>query len=125
MKTRPIIMALLLSLSLARPGTAGAVDSDVQEPEFVYDDHDNRDPFWPLVNSQGIIINYEKDLLITDMVLEGIFLEDGGRSVAIVNGQVLQVNDAIGPFVVAEIQAERVVLQRGQERFALKLKKEE
>lgn len=93
--------------------------------DFIYADHEKRDPFWPLINSKGIIVNYEKDLLITDLVLEGIMLGEDGKNIAIINGGILQVNDTVGVFEVREVRANMVILQKGQERYTLKLKKEE
>ncbi|MFA5260350.1 MAG: hypothetical protein WC450_03890, partial [Candidatus Omnitrophota bacterium] len=68
--------------------------------DHVYDSHDRRDPFWPLVNSKGMIISLEKDLLATDLILEGIYVGDAGKNVAIINGKILQKGESIGVFTV-------------------------
>ena len=39
---------------------------------FVYDDHGKRDPFAPLVSSAGMVVTYDEDLAVNDLVLEGI-----------------------------------------------------
>ena len=92
---------------------------------FVYDDHGKRDPFWRLVSPSGAVLNYDSDLLITDMVLEGIIADPSGKSVAIINSMVVKPNDKIGLFVVSEIEQDKVILNKGEESFVLKLKKEE
>ena len=38
---------------------------------FVYDDHGKRDPFVPLVSSAGMVVTYDEDLSVNDLVLEG------------------------------------------------------
>ena len=96
-----------------------------EEASFVYDDHGRRDPFWRLVSPSGAVLNYDSDLLISDMVLEGIIADPSGKSVAIINSMVVKPNDKIGLFVVSEIEQDKVILNKGEESFVLKLKKEE
>lgn len=104
-------------------------DTPAEKPEKmdpVYDDHGRRDPFWSLVDAQGIIINYDKkDLAITDLLLEGIMMGHAGDNLAIVNGNIVRTGDTIGAFVVERIDFNAVFLKRGPERFSLRLKKEE
>ena len=96
------------------------------QPRFVYDDHGKRDPFLPLVDSNGFIITYEDNLLLTDLVLEGIILGgDDNTNLAIINGKVLKKGDKIGPFIVLNISAKSVLLGKGKRKFDLKLKKGE
>jgi hypothetical protein len=92
---------------------------------FVYDDHRSRDPFSPLVTPSGAIITQDKDLVVTDMILEGIMTEGGGKNIAIINGRIVGKNDTIGTFVVIRIEKDIVILQKGQKIYSLKLKKEE
>lgn len=92
---------------------------------FVYDDHGKRDPLWPLVNSSGIIVNYEKEVLVSDLILEGIIGGADGENMAIINGRVIQAPDKIGEFHVQEITEHAVILYKDEQRFELKLKKEE
>ena len=92
---------------------------------FVYDDGGRRDPFWPLVNSNGAILNYESEFLITDLALEGIMAGTDGGNMAIINGRVLRANDSIGQFVVGDIAEDSIILRKGKQKFELKLKKGE
>lgn len=92
---------------------------------FLYDDHGRRDPLWPLVTSSGAVMNYETEVFVSDLVLEGIIVEADGNNLAIVNGTVVKRNDAVGQYTVSEISANAVVLMKGQEKFTLRLKKEE
>ena len=96
-----------------------------QEQDFVYEDHGKRDPFWSLVSSTGAIINYDNDILISDMILEGIIAGTDGKNLAIINSTIVKPNDKVGPFVVEKIEANKVFLRKEQESFELKIKKEE
>ena len=108
------------------PGVARAENSAVgKEEPFIYDDHAKRDPFWKLIGTRGMIVSYDNDIQAADMVLEGIMVEPGGESAAIINGNIIKVGDKLGLFVVKEIQTNIVILEKGQELVKLQLKKEE
>ncbi len=96
-----------------------------EEKPFVYDDHGYRDPFWQLVTPSGMIMNYEKNLSILDLTLEGIMAGKGNNNLAIINGQVVKKNGHIGQFLVVEINKDSVILAQDEQRFELKLIKEE
>lgn len=93
-------------------------------PEFSYNDHDKRDPFWPLVSPTGELIDYEKGFQLTDLKMEGIMVADNGKNLAIINGKVIKENDRLGPVTVIEIKKDMVILSNGQQRFELRMKKE-
>ncbi len=93
---------------------------------FTYDDHGRRDPLWPLVSPTGNIIDYEKkEFQFTDLKLEGIISGPGDKNLAIINGQILKINDQVGSFVVTNIGKDGVILMKDQREFTLELKKEE
>lgn len=123
-----IFLSLVLVLMVL--GTAVAQNvQDVQDEQsqkpFVYDDNGRRDPLWPLVNSNGAILNYESEFLITDLALEGIMVGTDGENLAIINGRVLKANDSIGQFAVERIAGDSIILKKGKQKFELKLKKGE
>ncbi len=118
-----ILLAVIIVLS-PLASYAGNSTSGKDAP-FIYDDHGKRDPFWKLIGARGSIVNYDNDIQASDMVLEGIMAEPGGESVAIINGNIIKVGDKLGLFVVKEIQANVVILEKGQENIKLQLKKEE
>ncbi len=89
-----------------------------------YDAHGKRDPFWPLVNPSGVIINYETEYAITDLSLEGIVAGAQG-SIAIINGKIVKQNDAVGQYTVTKIGSQDVELKKGDQTYHLKLKKGE
>lgn len=93
------------------------------QENFVYDDHGKRDPFVPLVSSAGMVVTYDEDLSVNDLVLEGIVADATGNNAAIVNGKVVKAQDQIGPYVVDLIAVDHVEFLKGSERYILKLKK--
>ena len=98
----------------------------IAEPEsFTYNDKGKQDPFLHLVSTTGAIINFEGELLITDMVLEGIIAGEEGNNVAIINGIIVKSNDELGPYKVQKIGSDTVVLGKDNERFVLKLQRED
>ena len=112
-----IVLGLLIFVS--------SVGAEEKPKEFFYDDHGKRDPFWILVNPSGVIMNYDTDMQISDLVLEGIILGKGKENLAIINNTIVKPADKIGPFVVGSIEQDKVFLIKGQENFVLRIKKEE
>lgn len=96
-----------------------------QDQAFVYNDHGRRDPFWRLVTTGGVILNYDKNLVIADMTLEGISYDAGGQSMAIINGMIFKRDDRMGVYTITKIDPKKVTLVKEQETFVLELKKEE
>lgn len=112
-----LILGILISILLSGNVSAGE--------SFLYNDHGKRDPFWKLVTSSGAVMNYDTDLLVSDMALEGIIYDPGGNSLAVINGAVVKANTRIGLYVVSKIEEKKVTLFKGEEKFILELKKEE
>ncbi|VAX37703.1 hypothetical protein MNBD_UNCLBAC01-158 [hydrothermal vent metagenome] len=96
---------------------------EVKEKKFIYADHGKRDPFWSLVSSTGIVVNYGLDLSISDLVLEGTVEGDKKQSFAIISGRIVKLNDRIGQFMVLKIEKDSVTLKGNQQTFDLKLKR--
>ncbi len=92
---------------------------------FMYDDHGKRDPLWPLVSSTGNIINYDKEFQASDLKIEGIMLGVNGQHLAIINGQIVKKGDQLGSLAVEKIGKNMVILTQGEQKFELKLNKEE
>jgi hypothetical protein len=90
---------------------------------FVYNEHDKRDPFNPLVSSSGAIISYDNEFTAAEVSLEGIVLDAKGNNLAIINGKVVKVTDRIGSYTVESIANDHVNLVNGEEHVTVKLKK--
>ena len=94
------------------------------EDNFVYNSKGKRDPFMPLVTSEGYIISVEEELFASDMNLEGIIFDVQGRSLAIINGKVVKVGDNIGSYTILEIGQTKVILAKEAEKYILELKRD-
>lgn len=114
-------VSLMLALGLLGIGLNAAAE---ENEGFTYNDNGKRDPFWELVGPEGSINNYENDLLLTDLSLQGIMSGSAGN-IAMINGKIVRASDKIGQYLVKEITDDWVVLEKGQQVFKLKLKKEE
>ncbi len=126
MKKRNNIGILLLVLLISFAFSLFCVMLMAEEKEsFEYDPHERRNPFWPLVDNNGSIVNYDNDFMITDMHLDGIMLESNGNNIAIINGQIAKVNDIVGKYKLISIEPNRVILVKDDKQYELKLKKEE
>ena len=119
-----LIAIIFFSLVFVAP-VLRAAENPPEEKGFIYQDHGKRDPFWPLVSSTGNAINYDSDLSVTDMTLEGIVLNENGDAIAMINGKVVKKGDRVGEFMVDSIEKTLVVFSKGEEKFELKLKKKE
>lgn len=94
------------------------------EKKFVYDSKGKRDPFIPLVTSEGNIVEIEPEEEIPGINLEGIIYDPNGESYAIVNKMVVKTQDTIGDYKVFKIESERILLLKDKEIIELRLKKE-
>jgi hypothetical protein len=97
-------------------------------PDYVYDDGQKRDPFIPLVTSDGRFVQLERaqeDEGSFELKLEGIIYDKYGLSYAIVDSSVVKIGDVIGDYQVLKIEEDRVVfIKEGQIKEVL-LQKEE
>ncbi|MFP4472339.1 MAG: hypothetical protein ACLFPX_00520 [Candidatus Omnitrophota bacterium] len=105
--------------------TAGFLTAGPVSAGYQYDDHGQRDPFWPLITRNGTILNYDHDLTVSDMNLQGIMADARGEAIAIINGMIVKKGDLIGLFEVRMISDTKVQLKKGEETIHLTLPKEE
>ena len=130
------ILLLLFLLSAIRwpEGRGLASDSQSHYPlsanllaqeQFKYDSHGKRDPFIPLVTSDGRLINLETIEKKGDLKLEGIIYDENGLSYAIVNGMVAKIGDKIEDNQVLKIQKNKIIFIKDGSIFELRLKEEE
>ncbi|MBP9854560.1 MAG: hypothetical protein KBD53_06815 [Candidatus Omnitrophica bacterium] len=113
--------AIVLVISSFGVCESGAAE---ESTPFVYKDNGRRDPFWKLISSSGTVNNYESELVVSDLTLEGI-MSGGSGNIAMINGSIVKVNDTISQFVVTEITEDWVLLKKDQQIYKLKIKKEE
>ncbi|MBF0619908.1 MAG: hypothetical protein HQL19_07055 [Candidatus Omnitrophica bacterium] len=126
--------ALAQAPAAQKPAASGAaqpapVAAPIPKPaidaaDFAYQDHAQRDPFWPLVTSGGAIVNYDSNFAVSEMMLEGI-ISDGKGRIAIINGAIVEEGKRFGIYMVQKIEANRVILVKDGQTSVLQLKKEE
>lgn len=93
------------------------------EERFVYNNKGKRDPFLPLVTETGQILELEPKET-TSLNLEGIIFDEKGKSLAVINGVVLEKGEAFDNYLVFEIKEDEVILIRGSEKSVLQLHRE-
>lgn len=91
----------------------------------VYEKAKKRNPFIPLITNDGQFTNIKDDEENSDLVLEGIIYDKEGKSMAIVNGQILGKGDTIADAKIVEIRKDSVVYAKDGEIFIINAKKEE
>ena len=80
---------------------------------------------WSLVTESGVVQNFDNDLHVSELTLQGIVTDPMGKNAAIINGRIIKKNEMVGQYLVVEITKDTVELTKGQEKFRLKLQKEE
>lgn len=93
--------------------------------EFKYDAKGRRDPFIPLVTSDGRLLKLEQQEGASGLLLEGIIYDKRGLSYAIVNGEVVKIGDAVGDYQVLRIEQKRIIFIKEGQTTVVELKKEE
>jgi hypothetical protein len=92
---------------------------------FIYDSKAKRDPFIPLVTSDGRLLKLEQEEGVKGLLLEGIIYDKFGLSCAIVNGEVVKIGDWAGDYQVLKIEKNKIIFIKDGQMTELELKKEE
>jgi hypothetical protein len=88
-----------------------------QEKQFTYDAKGKRNPFIPLITSDGRLLKLDKEEVVGDLAVEGIIFDKKGRSYAIANGQVVGIGDSVAGYEVLKIENNKVLfIKDGQIR---------
>lgn len=83
-----------------------------QEDKVSLEPVSNRNPFIPLVASDGRLLKLSVEVPRGGLLLEGIIYDTNSSSYAIVNSSVVRVGDAIDGYEVAKIEKNKVVFIR-------------
>lgn len=95
------------------------------QEQFTYNEQNKRNPFIPLVTSDGRLLDLDKQEIKGELSVEGIIYDKHGRSFAIVNANVVGVGDLVNNYQVLKIERDRVFfIKEGQITF-VKMQKEE
>lgn len=93
---------------------------------FVYDSKKKRDPFMPLVGSDGRILEVHLPReTATGLYLKGIVYDPKGESYAIIDEDVFRVGDVVGDYQVLKIESRKVIFVKDGETFEVELKEED
>lgn len=96
------------------------------QEEFKYNPQGKRDPFVPLVTSDGKLLNPEPaENNKQELILEGIIYDKNGISYAIINGLITKVGEKAGEFHVLRIDNNKVMFIKDGQLSEVKLKEEE
>ncbi|TRZ96165.1 hypothetical protein D4R78_01550 [bacterium] len=106
------LILLALPLSLPAKELAG------------YDAKSRRDPFIPLVTSDGRLLNLETKADSSSLNLEGIIYDSDDLSYAVVNGEVVKVGDEVNGYDVLKIEKNKVIFIKDSQPMEIELKEE-
>lgn len=95
------------------------------QDQFKYNDKGKRNPFIPLVTSEGRLLKLDKRESEGGLSLEGIIFDKYGRSFAIVNGNVVGVGDVVAGYQVLKIEQKKVIFIKSGETVSIELKAED
>lgn len=95
------------------------------QENFVYDSKGKRDPFIPLVGSDGRLIKLETEKVKGALTLEGIIYDESSLSYAVVNGAVVKVGDMVEGNQVLRVEKNKVIFIKEGQMFNLELKEKE
>lgn len=93
--------------------------------EFKYDAKEKRNPFIPLITSEGRLLKLDKEEAQGNLAVQGIVYDKQGRSYAIVNDSVVAIGDNIGDYRVWKIEQNKVIFIKDGQAMEIELKKEE
>jgi hypothetical protein len=120
-----LVLSFLILIPVCLPLGQGFRLFSFAQEEFAYDTKGKRDPFIPLVTSDGRLLKLDKEEAKGDLLLEGIIYDKQGRSYAIVNSAVVGIGDFIGAYQVLKIEQNKVIFIKEGETTEVILKKEE
>lgn len=95
------------------------------QDEFTYNALGKRNPFIPLVTSDGRLLKLEQEQGASDLVIKGIIYDKHGVSYAIVNADVVGVGDSVGDYRVLKILPNKVVFVKEGQAVEIEMSKEE
>ncbi len=84
----------------------------------------SRNPFMPLVTSDGRLISLDKEKTKSDLIVEGTVFDKYGRSYAVVNGLIIEVGDSIDGFRVLKVEEGRVTFMKDGQTKVVEVKEE-
>lgn len=92
---------------------------------FKYEVKDRRDPFMPLITGEKkITVGLETVESVDDIKFEGIIFDPNGKSIAVLNGEIVRENDVIGNVAVVKIFESAIKLKIYEKEYSINLVEE-
>lgn len=120
LKSGFVVVVLLLLFGLCQNQLTMA-----SEEQFLYDSHKRRDPFIPLVGPGAQTLGEQPSLALSSIKLEGIVVDPEQGSFVMVDGEMYQKGEKIGPYLIEKIEENRVTLKYNDKSYELALNEEE
>jgi len=95
------------------------------QDEFRYDSKGKRNPFIPLVTSDGRLLKLDKEETSGELSIEGIIYDKNGRSYAIVNATVVEIGDFVSGYQVLKIEENKIIFIKDGQATEVEFKKED
>lgn len=102
-----------------------ALCTSFADGEFTYESKGRRNPFIPLITSDGRLLKLEQEEGTEGLLLEGIIYDEHSLSYAIVNAEVVKVGDSVGDYQVLKILKNKVIFIKDGSLLEIELKEEE
>lgn len=114
-----ILVMGVLTIALASYFSAEEIE------DFVYDSKGKRNPFIPLMTEKTKLTaaGLENVQTVDDIVLEGIFWDAYGESIAILNGVIMKEGQQVGSVKVKDIREKGVTLFINEIKYDIDLVK--
>jgi len=109
------ISALLISTQL--------IFSVALAEKFRYDRHEKRDPFF--VSAERPQANEANTQTPSNFKIEGVIIDPGGASMAIIDGTIIKLGEQVGIHKVKKITKEGVLFSDGEKDFWVAIRTEE
>ncbi|MFH1413651.1 MAG: hypothetical protein ABIG56_02265 [Candidatus Omnitrophota bacterium] len=94
------------------------------DQDYVFDAGGKRNPFSPLVTSEGLLLKLDAPRSGTGLYLEGIIFDENGKSYAIVNAEVVMVGDRVNDYQLLKIEKNKVFFSKEGQITEILLEKE-
>lgn len=114
----------MLAIGIVCLAAGSLLEASDKDQKYNYTPHGRRDPFIPLVSPSGYLLEVERDE-DSALSLEGIMYDPKGDSMAIINGELVRVGEAVGGAVLTRIEPTRVVVIKDNQTLEIELRREE
>lgn len=110
----------------APAGAKSAIGEPEKKAELIYDAHEKRNPFLPLVSAEGRILAPQASKKRNgEIYAEGIVYDPQGASYAVINGEIVKAGETAGDYQLIRIEPQKIILSKEGKESEIELKKED